>query len=630
MPVENVVKEEANSDLKSSTGDEDPSASVSSKDSPNRTASILPHIAIPFPSTPNIAGLIHFLHYHANRRITEDTDDKKASRSPSVSVNPRRLIRVRPKNRRAPPPRAASSTSNNKPELTRATSSYPESLNISGHRPNTRLNILVHSIPVPSMPKLRRPKDPFECLSGGDVVLLGGYQGSILRDAKTKKMLWVPLVRACLNLRKVNLAIPLDEDADEHTEATVVPDGILTKLGPFDFSNKLVTKLRQLEKQGKCRVHLFDYDWRISPHLISQRFQEFLQRLPCNHRGMAGQEASGALVLAHSMGGLIAHHVLQSKPHLFSGVVYCSTPFLHCVNILGSLKRGELLFANRDILSAAVNFSMRSSFIFLPESGEFFINRRTRENYILDFFDSQTWVEYGLSPCVSDVGLTPDHASRSLHPTKASCMPVTRRRSLQDDVGLEMATYQTEKSAMTHSQRYLEPHMQSVALDCKNYQPRDKREHAIEYLKRTLEQTRKYKRELFAEPTAAIPPIAVVYAVNTPTVRGALVESTDDIKTGNWWNLSYGPGDGVVLAKAAQLPSGFSAVARIKTHQGHVQIMNDLKAIGAAIEAVILAKRNQEVEEEEYESDEVSVDGLEEAPEPAPVEMSGLSEVFHC
>ena len=622
MPFENIVEEDSNSELKSSTSDEVPSAS---NDIPSRTANVIPHIAIPFPSIRHIAGRIPFLHHPAPRESTKGADEKKTPQSPSVFVNPRRLIRVRAKNRRAPPPRPPNSTNKKKPELTRTTSSYSESLHIHGSR---RFKAFVHFIPIPSIPKLRHSKDPFECFSGEDVVLLAGYRGSILRDAKTKKRLWVPIVRAGLNLRKIDLAIPLDEDADKHTEATVIPDGMLTRMGPVDFSNKLITKLQQLEKQGKCRVHIFDYDWRISPHLISHRFQEFLERLPCNRPGMAGQPASGALVLAHSMGGLIAHHVLQSEPHLFSGVVYCGTPFLHCINILGPLKRGDSFLANHDILSAAVNFSMRSSFIFLPESGECFINRRTREKYILEFFDYKTWLEYRLSPCISDIGSSHDHHFPCFHPTKASSMPTARTKSLHEDGGLTRTKSQTAKTT-TPPRTYVEPHMQSAASEGKNYTFPATREHAIEYLKRTLKKTRRYKQELFAEPKAAIPPIAVVYAVNTPTIRGALVESAEDIKTGNWWNFSYGPGDGVVLAKAAQLPPGFSAVARIKTDRGHVQIMNDLKAVGAAIKAVILAKWSQDVEEEEYESDEAFGEVSEEVFNPAPVEISELSE-FIC
>ena len=78
--------------------------------------------------------------------------------------------------------------------------------------------------------------------------------------------------------------------------------------------------------------------------------------------------------------------------------------------------------------------------------------------------------------------------------------------------------------------------------------------------------------------------------MNTATVRGALVDGKEEIKQGNWWDFAYGPGDGVVLAKSAQLPEGFVTVAKVKTNRGHIQLMSDLKAMGMAIEGVVQAK----------------------------------------
>jgi hypothetical protein len=123
------------------------------------------------------------------------------------------------------------------------------------------------------------------------------------------------------------------------------------------------------------------------------------------------------------------------------------------------------------------------------------------------------------------------------------------------------------------------------------------REEAIEYLRRTLAETLKFKQELEIQPdqTPLVhPPLAVVYAVNTATVRGALVEGEEEIKQGNWWDFTYGPGDGVVLAKSAQLPQGFVTVAKVKSNRGHIQLMSDLKAVGMAMEGVVRAKEARE------------------------------------
>jgi hypothetical protein len=279
------------------------------------------------------------------------------------------------------------------------------------------------------------------------------------------------------------------------------------------------------------------------------------------------------------MGGLIAHHALQKRPELFYGTVYCGAPFQNCVNILGPFKRGDALLANREILSSAVNFSMRSSFVFLPESGECFIDRRTHEKYILDFFDHQTWLDYGLSPCVSDVGEQPQPEDTSAD----SQIDNTKNQ------------FKQAKNALPNPKSLVGP--QLPGRGAKSSKLHHDREEAIEYLKRTLQETRKFKRELLLQPSQTPlmhPPLAIVYATNTATVRGALVEGMEEIKNGNWWDFTYGPGDGVVLAKSAQLPAGFASVARVKSVRGHIQLMCDLKAVGTALEAVVLARKARE------------------------------------
>jgi len=527
---------------------------------------LLPHMSIPFPSVPALSSRLPFTR---SRQVSGASDEngERGLAGKRNTVHPQDLILSQP--------------AMNHLELSRTNSTYPECVHVK-RAPNTRFQAVRDSFPRPSIPKMpsKRPRDPFDSLNGQDVVLLGGYRGSILRDAKTRKRLWVPLVKAGLNLRKVDLSLPLDDGADEHVEDTVIADGMLSRMGPVDFSNRLIAKLHALEKQGKCRLHVFGYDWRISPRLASQKLQHFLELLPSNQTPRA--KGSGALVIAHSMGGLIAHHALQMRPELFYGTVYCGTPFSHCVNILGPFKRGDALLANREILSSSVNFSMRSSFIFLPMSGECFVDRQTHEKYRLDFFDYKTWLEFGLSPCVSDVG--EEKSSQDSSPDG----PV-------DDAKDQMSK---AKGASPHPGKILEPHMQKLPPSgAKSPKLKHNREEAIEYLKRTLAETLKFKNELEIQPdqTPLIhPPLAVVYAVNTATVRGALVDGMEEIKQGNWWDFTYGPGDGVVLAKSAQLPQGFVTVAKVKSNRGHIQLMSDLKAVGMAIEGVVRAKEARE------------------------------------
>ena len=560
----------------SSNASDETKASSHSENWLNR---IIPHLSIRPPSPSTSVPLPwnkHYKHHKHEDSIdpvdsqNEDCDSLSPERVQKCKAQPSRQFTksARPKARRMP-----TATSVNRLQLSRTVSDYPES--VHPHTPTTviRFQNFQSSLAVRQMSQFISMKDEFDCLDGQDIVLLDGYRGSILRDARTHRRLWVPLVKGGLNLRKVDLSLPLDEDAEEHAEKTIFADKMLTELGPIDFSNRLIARLKTLEKQGKCRLHTFGYDWRLSLHTLSHRFQKFLESLPSNQGGNSWM--TGALVIAHSMGGLVAHHAMQMRPELFYGTVYVGTPFSHCVNILGPFKRGDSFLANREILSASVNFTMRSSFVFLPESGECFIDRKTHRKLLIDFFDYKNWLDYGLSPCVSDVG---EHHHENQFEYTAKEVVGTLR-------------------SIPNLIRLLEPHLHEPPTSgAKPSKLQHNREKAVEYLKRTLEQTWKFKQELKRQPDADFdpPPLAVVYAVNTVTVKGAIVDGEEGIKSGDWWDFAYGPGDGVVLAKSAQLPEGFSPVAKIKSKRGHVQLLNDWKAVGKAIHAVVMAKRERD------------------------------------
>jgi hypothetical protein len=170
----------------------------------------------------------------------------------------------------------------------------------------------------------------------GDVVIMGGYRGSILRSTKTNRQVWVP-VKVGLNIRKVDLEVGLNPEDEERMPETIYPSGMLQNIGPVDISKRLFKRLSECEnaRNGKLRIHDYGYDWRLSPHLLSRQLTEFLDKLPSN----TAKDGPGALVIAHSLGGLITRHVVNNRPELFSGVVYAGVP-KSCVNILGPLRNG--------------------------------------------------------------------------------------------------------------------------------------------------------------------------------------------------------------------------------------------------------------------------------------------------
>ncbi|CAK1362062.1 hypotheticalsprotein [Cercospora beticola] len=454
----------------------------------------------------------------------------------------------------------------------------------------------------------------------GDVVVLGGYRGSILRSAEPPhRQLWVP-IKVGLNLRKVDLEVGLEEDADEKATEKVIPGGMLTHIGPVDISRRLFKRLRACEnaRRGLLRVHDYGYDWRLHPAYLSRQLIKSLEGLPCNQPGVP-KEARGATVIAHSLGGLITRHAVNQRPELFRGVVYAGVPQT-CVNILGPLRNGDEVLLSDRVLTAQVNFTIRTSFALLPLDGRCFVDKNTKEEYPVDFFDPQTWIDGRLSPCVGrplpPLSQTPKPTGIAGYMSSVASalpnFPMPGRKSSKSSADLAKITSvggaevpdtmenggQSSDVAMANGN--IDKGGASNTTDVPSVRtavtiPREK---AIAYLTRTLASVKKFKEELAYNPehdkTNAYPPIAVIYGRSTPTVVGAKIDGREGIRHADSYDeLAFASGDGVVLAKAAMAPKGYR-VARggiVSSERGHVTLLGDLEAVGKCLNAIISAGR---------------------------------------
>ena len=479
----------------------------------------------------------------------------------------------------------------------------------------------------------------------GDVVVLGGYRGSILRSAEPPhRQLWAP-IKVGLNVRKVDLEVGLDADADEKAQEKIIPGGMLTHIGPVDISRRLFKRLRACEnaRSGQLRVHDYGYDWRLEPLFLSKQLIEFLEKLPCNKPGTP-KHKRGAVVIAHSLGGLITRHAVNQRPELFAGVVYAGVPRT-CVNILGPFRNGDDVLLSSRVLTAQVNFTIRTSFALLPLDGRCFFNKETKEEYPVDFFDPQTWIDYRLSPCIA----------RPLPSLNEPPPPTGLAGVMNSMAGVMNSMVPGRKNSISRAKQALQhpaahaidglanpPEMEpsgfsgnSANAEAKgniDYNGTDNmtpqidssstaaskspdaaandpntsiattvtipREQAIAYLTRILASVKKFKTELFFhaphQEANAYPPAAVIYGKTTPTVYGAKVVSREAIKHASAYDaLAFASGDGVVLAKAAMLPDGYK-VARgglVSSERGHVTLLGDLEAVGRCLRAVLAARR---------------------------------------
>ncbi|KAJ5872161.1 uncharacterized protein N7529_004514 [Penicillium soppii] len=471
--------------------------------------------------------------------------------------------------------------------------------------------------PKPSHPILNEAMDELT----GDVVILGGYRGSILRSAKPPhRQLWVPM-KVGLNLRKVDLEVGLDPEDEERMEETIIPSGVLSHVGPVDVCRRLMKRLRKSDNalRGDLRVHDYGYDWRLSPELLSRRLITFLESLPCNQQSSSGEPRRGATVIAHSLGGLITRHAVNERPDLFAGVVYAGVP-QHCVNILGPLRNGDDVLLSSRVLTAQVNFTFRTSFALLPEDGHCFIDKQSKKEFRIDFFDPKTWEEHRLSPCIGPA-LPVSSTSTVTNALGLKDLPIIGKRfsmpppqdsddSPDDDQNphhtpnpAAYAAYAAEKA---HS-----PHNPADGIVGPVAHPRGSagttkaattstipRAAAMAYLTRTLAETKRFKSNLAFRPAHhaenRYPPAAVLYGKTVPTVYGARVASAECMKQVDAYDdLAFAAGDGVCLASAAMLPPGYRIIkgGLVKSDRGHVGLLGDLEGVGQCLRAVARGRR---------------------------------------
>ncbi|ODV96431.1 hypothetical protein PACTADRAFT_49781 [Pachysolen tannophilus NRRL Y-2460] len=390
----------------------------------------------------------------------------------------------------------------------------------------------------------------------GDIVILGGYRGSILRDAKTHRRLWIP-IKAGFNLRKIDLYIGPKIEDELNVEKTIYPDGMLTHIGPIDISKKLI---KRLEANPKTTVHDFGYDWRLSSHINAAKLGKLLKEI-YDKNGKRG-----SIVISHSMGGLISHYVLNENPELFRSLIYVGVPS-ECPNVLGPIRFGDDVLLSDKILTAEVNFMMRSSFVFLPLHGELFVKKYSNEKFILDFFDVNNWINYNLSPLVSK-----------------------RRKALEDDLKNGKISPSELESLRRHGgtvNTYNNDHSAHPTIVEKLTDFRTSYEDAVEYLTRTLGETKDFLEKLEYREDINYPPLAVVFGNKVPSLRGSRIKTEKDIEDGNWFDFYYGPGDGVVHQKwLMPMKRGFKVDGKFVSDCGHVSLMTDFDAMGRSLRCV--------------------------------------------
>ncbi|KNC99422.1 uncharacterized protein SPPG_05663 [Spizellomyces punctatus DAOM BR117] len=360
-------------------------------------------------------------------------------------------------------------------------------------------------------------RHPFHFLEG-DLVLMGGMYGSFLEDRSTGRREWLSM-DAVLNWNTPDLRLPLGGDEEDDR---LVPSGIFDRLGPINVCADLVREFVSWEKcsSGAFRFHPFAYDWRKSPHHASKSLETFLSNIyeRNNHQKI--------LLVAHSMGGLVALSVINRRPELFRGVVFVGTPFGSVPLIIWALRRGAPFMLNRTLMSAGLHFGARTSFVFLPTDGKGLVDDK-EEDILIDFYNADEWLNYRLSQVFHTAKTQEDlqsfhtYLKQTLHSAK------TFRTSLSHNPDQSYPPFATVTSTK------------------------------------------------FPTPTRIR---SSVRKVQTP------LGIKREIKL--MWPCRFLPGDGIVSGEDMRMPLGFT-FSEVRSLVGHWGLLNDVAAIRKALKNIL-------------------------------------------
>ncbi|GGU93464.1 hypothetical protein GCM10010182_06320 [Actinomadura cremea] len=193
-------------------------------------------------------------------------------------------------------------------------------------------------------------------MSGDAVVIVPGIMGSRLVHAETGRVLW-GVGRAARYLARwghreglAELAVT-PRERDGHV-GRIVPDGLLDTVEWAPVLKGIEPYGRLVDRIGRALPHPrallpFAYDWRLSVDFNADRLAAALRTHLDGWRDHASRPRGPepkAVIVAHSMGGLVAAAMCARHPDLAAEVratVTLGTPFLGAVKAVGMLNTGR-------------------------------------------------------------------------------------------------------------------------------------------------------------------------------------------------------------------------------------------------------------------------------------------------
>jgi pimeloyl-ACP methyl ester carboxylesterase len=279
---------------------------------------------------------------------------------------------------------------------------------------------------------------PFSKASLPPIVIVPGAPGTELIDGRTGQRVWPSAWLMAYPMDgNDRLALPLEDP-----ESTPIVAGKLlreVRVGrlrfPIHVYDGLEQRLRELgyregdwqAPSGAGEYFYFPYDWRQSVEASGRRFSRDLAAL---YRRMP-PDTPPAVVLGHSLGGLVARYALMYgdaalgtdgplPPVTWAGGPHIGTLFLVATpnegtfTALKCLEKGTFYFWRHGAFSPATLFTFRSIFDMLPERIEPLIDRRGKA-LPFRFDDAEDWERLGWSVIDRRHNSPALHAKRRAH-----------------------------------------------------------------------------------------------------------------------------------------------------------------------------------------------------------------------
>jgi pimeloyl-ACP methyl ester carboxylesterase len=246
------------------------------------------------------------------------------------------------------------------------------------------------------------------------VILIHGFLGSKLRNARTHETVWGGYMNAIMRGRTDGLDLPIDSTDLSQDRDDLVPYALVESVAGVKFYGAI---LRVLQDVGEYRqgdinnprpgdtLFIYNYDWRRdnveSAVGLGRAIQLIKTRLHAPEMRFD--------IVAHSMGGLVAQYYLEygTADVIGLGGPYAATwagaPNIGRMILIGTPLRGTMS-AFRTLnsgfsrtMSPAVVFTMPSLYQLLPSDGRVHIIDPHGDPVDIDLYNADDWVRNGWS-----------------------------------------------------------------------------------------------------------------------------------------------------------------------------------------------------------------------------------------